>query len=92
MNDIQKNLYVENIYDLVRKEIHGRYETNNPTEQQIGKYKRYGSEWFKDDKYLYAHENIITPIIIHCKVLTPKSIEFRSKLGLNQDHIILIKE
>ena len=42
MIDIQKSLDIENIYDLVIKEIHGRYETNNPTEQQIRKYKRYG--------------------------------------------------
>ena len=54
----------------MRKTIHGRYETNNPTEQQI----RYGSEWFKDDKYLYVHENIITHIITHCKVSKPKSV------------------
>ena len=40
MIDIQKSLDVENIYDLERKEIHGRYETNNPTEQQIRKYER----------------------------------------------------
>ena len=31
MIDIQKGLDVQNIYKLVRKEIHGRYETNNPT-------------------------------------------------------------
>ena len=60
MIDIQRSLDVENIYDLVRKEIHGRYETYNPAEQQIRKYKRYGSERFKDDKYLYAHQDIIT--------------------------------
>ena len=26
--------------DLVRKEIHGVFETNNPTEEQVKKYKR----------------------------------------------------
>ena len=32
MIDTQKSLDVENRYYLVRKEIHGSYETNNPTE------------------------------------------------------------
>ena len=29
---------------------------------------------------------------MHCRVSTPKSIEFRSKLGFGQDDITLIKE
>ena len=29
---------------------------------------------------------------MHCRVATPKSIEFRSKLGLNQYDITLTKE
>ena len=78
MIDIQKGLDTENIYDFARKEIPRRCETNNPTEQQTKKYKRHGSEWLKDDKYMYAHERIITPIIIGCRVATPKLIEFRS--------------
>ena len=68
MIDIQNGLDVENIYDLVRKEIHGRYATKKPTDEQVRKYKRYGLEWFTDDKYLYAHKDIITPVIMHCKV------------------------
>ena len=47
---------------------------------------------FKDDKYWYAHEDIITPIIIHCKVSTSKAIELRFKLGFQQHDIILCKE
>ena len=47
----------------MRKEIHGKCETNNPTEQQTRKYKRHGLEWLKGDKYMYAHERIITPKI-----------------------------
>ena len=46
----------------------------------------------KYDKYLYAHEDIITPTIMHCKVSKAKSIEFRSKLGFSQDNITLTKE
>ena len=92
MIDIQNGLDVENIYDFVRKEIHGRYATKKSTDEQVRKNKRYGSEWFKDDKYLYAHEDIITPKIMHCKVSTPKAIEFRSKIGFKQHDIVLNKE
>ena len=41
---------------------------------------------------MYAHECIIIPTTMHCRVATPKSIEFRSKLGLNQYDITLTKE
>ena len=41
---------------------------------------------------MYAHEDVITPIIMHCRVSTPKTIKFRSKLGFNQYDITLTKE
>ena len=82
----------KNIFDIVDKEIKRKFETNYPTEQQIRKYKRHGSELLKDEKFMYAHEDIITPIIIHCRVSTPKTIKFRSKLGFNQYDITLTKE
>ena len=41
---------------------------------------------------MYAHECIIIPAIMHCRVATPKAIEFRSKLGFNQCDITLTKE
>ena len=40
---------------------------------------------------MYAHEDVITPIIMHCRVSTPKTIKFRSKLGFNQYDITLTK-
>ena len=92
MIDIQNGLDVENIYDLVRKEIHGRYETKNHTDKQVRKYKRYGLEWLKIDNNFYAHEDIITPIITHCKVSRPKAIQFGSKVGFKQHDIVLSKE
>ena len=52
MTDIQKGLGVENIYDLVRREILGRFDTNNPTEQQTRNYKGHGSEWLKMCKFV----------------------------------------
>ena len=41
---------------------------------------------------MYTHEDILTPIIMHCKVSTPKPIGFRAKLGFKQHDIILTKE
>ena len=42
MIDVQEVLRVKNMSDLVRKEIRGIFETNNPTKDQIRKYKRPG--------------------------------------------------
>ena len=33
MYDVQKRLVVENIYDLLKKDIWGIYETDNPTKE-----------------------------------------------------------
>ena len=41
---------------------------------------------------MYAHEDIITSVIMHCRISTQKSIEFRSKIGFNQYDIKLTKE
>ena len=92
IQDIGKELDVKNIFDLVDKEIRRKFETNYPTEQQIRKYKRHGSEFIKDVKFMYAHECIIISITMHCRVATSKSIEFRSKLAFNQYDITLTKE
>ena len=80
MKDVERELDVENIYDLVDKEIKGKFETNYPAKQQIRKYKRHGSKLIENEKFMYTHECIIIPVIIHCKVATPKSLEFISKL------------
>ena len=40
MHDVQDGLGIKNISDLVRKEIHGIFETKDPTKDQIIKYKR----------------------------------------------------
>ena len=87
-----ENLNVKNICHLVDKEIKGKFNTNNPTKQQIRKFKRHGSKLVINAKFIYAHEDIITPIILHCRVSTPKAIEFRSKLGFDQYNIILTKK
>ena len=65
------------------KEVKGKFKTNNFTDEQIRKYKRHGSEFIKDTKFMYAHGCIVIPVIMHCTVATPKSIKFKSKLGFN---------
>ena len=40
MNDVQNGLGVKNMSDLVRKEIHGIFQTKNPTKDQVEKFKR----------------------------------------------------
>ena len=41
---------------------------------------------------MYAHECIIIPAIMHCRVSAPKSTDIRFKLGFNQYDITLTKE
>ena len=45
--DAQKGMSVKNMSDLVRKEIHGIFETKNPTKNQIRKYKDVKINWIK---------------------------------------------
>ena len=92
IKDIGEKLDVKNIFDLVDKEVKGKFETNYFTKQQIKKFKRHGSILIENEKFMYAHECIIIPVIMNCRVSTPKSIEFRSKLGFNQYDITLTKE
>ena len=67
MHDVQEGLGVENISDLVRKKIHGIFETNNPTKNQNRKYKRSGKEWINDDIYTYVRSDLILKLIMHCR-------------------------
>ena len=68
MIDIQKKLDIKSIYDLADKEIKGKFKTNNLTDEQIKKYKRHGSELINGEKFVYAHECIIIPVIMHCRL------------------------
>ena len=52
IKDIGRELNVKNIFDLVDKEIKGKFKTNYPTEQQIRKYKRHGSEFIKNETFM----------------------------------------
>ena len=78
MIDIQKKLDVKNIHDLVDKEIKGKFKTNNLTDKQIKKYKIHGSESIDGEKFMYTHEGVIIPVIMHCR--TPESCKFKRNL------------
>ena len=89
IKDIGRKLDVKNIFDLVDKEIKGKFGSNYPAKQQIRKYRRHGSEFIEGIKFIYADECIIVPIIMHSRLSIPKTIRFRSKLGFNQYDITL---
>ena len=65
MIDIQKKLDVKNINVPVDKEIKGKFKTNNPTNEQIKKYKKHGSELIAGENFFDAHESITIPVIMH---------------------------
>ena len=90
--DIGETLGVENIDDLIDKEIKGRFETRNPTNEQINENKRHGSELIDVEKFMFTREDIIMPIIMHSRVSTPEAIELKTRLGSNQDDLIMKKE
>ena len=85
MIDIQKKLDVKNINDLVDKEIKGKFKTNDLTDEQIKKYKRHGSKLIDSEKFVYAHEGIIIPVIMHCR--TPESCKFKRSLGFKLHNV-----
>ena len=78
--------------DLVRKEIHSIYKTKTPTEEQVRKYTRKWKEYFNDDPYIYVRNDLMEKVIMHCRVASLKSIEFKNKLGLSHNNITLKKE
>ena len=90
MIDIQKKLDLKNIHDLVDKEIKDKFKINNPKNEQIKKYKIHGSELIDGEKFMYAHEGVIIPVIMHCR--TPESCKFKRNLGLKLHDVINCKE
>ena len=80
----------KNDYDLVNKEIKRKFKTNNPTNEQIKKYKRHGLELIDGEIFVYAHEDIIIPVIRHYR--TPESCKLQRSLGLKLHNVINCKE
>ena len=72
MTDIQIKTDVKNIHDQVDKEIKSKFKTNNLTGKQIN---IHGSELLDGEKFVYAHEGIIIPVIMHWR--TPEPINLK---------------
>ena len=88
--DIQNRLDVKNIHNLVDKEIKSKFKTNNLTDEQIKNYKIHGSELIEGEKFMYAHDGVIIPVIMHC--ITPKSCKFKRNLEFKLHDLINCKE
>ena len=80
MKENVKNLGVQNIFDLVLKEICGIYKRKNPTKDQIKKYEMTEREMFekyanlsenklnaKNNKDVYAKNDVMTTVIKRCR-------------------------
>ena len=89
MKDLDERLDIKNISDSADKVSKGKFK-NCPTKEQIKKYKRHGSEFDKDVKFVYAHQDVVIPVIMGEK--SPEAIEFRSKLEFTQYDTTLKKE
>ena len=68
MNDVQNGLGVKNMSDLVRKEIHGIFETKNPTKDQVKKYKRRKNELDNNSNatFVYVRSDLMSRMIKNC--------------------------
>ena len=88
--DIQKKLDVKNIHDLFDKEIKGKFKTNNLTDKQIKMYKIHGSELIDGETFMYTHEGVIIPVIMHFR--TPESCKFKRNVGFKLHDTINCKE
>ena len=95
ISDISKRLGCANIYDLIDKEIKGKYNVkkmNELTKEQIRKYKIDKSRLIKgSEQSMYVHEVVAISIIMQTRLSKPETIKFRSNLGFNQIILILRK-
>ena len=84
------------MYYLVRKEIHGKFENKKFAEKRVRKHrcskKEINGKYKRSSKIKYIHNDFMEKIIKNCNVATPKAIELKSQLGLNQNDATLTKE
>ena len=96
ISGISKRLGWANIYDLIDKEIKGKYNVkkmNELTKQQIRRYNIDKSRLIKgSQKSMYVNEVIAIPIIMQTRLSKPKTMKLRSDLGFNQTNVLLSKE
>ena len=95
ISDVKKRWGGKNLYDLIDKEIKGKYENKNMndlTKQQITKYKIDSVRLIKSSKHsMYVYEDILIPIIMQSSLSDSKTIKVRTDLGFNQINLILKK-
>ena len=96
ISGISKRLGWANIYDLIDKEIKGKYNVkkmNELTKQQIRRYNIDKSRLIKgSQKSMYVNEVIAIPIIMQTRLSKPETMKLRSDLGFNQTNVLLSKE
>ena len=89
ISDLGKRFSCKNIYDLIDKEIKGKYRVekmNELTKQQIGKFKIDRARLIKDSKHsMYVNEDIAISIIMQSRLSNSKMIKFRSDFRINPD-------
>ena len=77
LSDVKKKMGCKNLYDLIDKEIKGKYEVKNMndlTRQQIRKYKIDSVRLIKGSKHsMYVHEDILIPIIMQSRLSESKT-------------------
>ena len=66
IKDLNEKLDIKNIFDLIHKEIKGKFK-DGASKEQIKKYKRYRSEFGKGVKHIYAREDVVIPVIMACR-------------------------
>ena len=79
MRDVQEALGVTNMSDLVRKDIHGIFETKNPAKDQIKTYKKRKKELGNERNFTFVYicSDLISRIIK--KILEVKKEEVEKK-------------
>ena len=93
IDDVQEELGVENMSDLVRKEVHGLFETKNPTKDQIRKCKRSENELDCNSAatFVYIRSDLMSGIIRNCRGERKRGIraidEFRKKIMIPDSEI-----
>ena len=96
ISDATKRWGGKSLYDLIDKEIKGKYGVKNMgdlTKQQIRKYRIDRAKLIKGSKdSMYVHEDILISVILQSRLSNSKTIKFRADLGLNQIDLILKKE
>ena len=78
MHDVQEGLGAKYLSDLVRKEMHGIFETKTPIKDQIRKYKRREKELDINCNatFVYVCSNLMSRIIKIVEVKKEKTDDF----------------